>query len=867
MTRHRHLRFAWTMALGLLCPAMCRPDPARITDPTRPVCELGRDYAILQWFTSKPAATRVQLRPGSAPAGTLGPNGAPTAPWANARVRVVQGTAGERMAHRLRIGGLEPGRRYSYRIYDPAADPTGGERRWGAEPPWRREYSFSTLAPVGRKTIVRIPIKVLLMPNVWNVASACATAPHAPPPALMSDREIARIKDEYAIAARFLFINSHMRVWYDFHFYVDARIQRWGDEPAEGPPAYRGLPLCRSYGGEDYLGPGGGTFTILNTKQVATANDKPVAEPLPFVGQIEQAFPRRWNDALKRWDFYGSGGGTYGIDGWPDGIPGRSQFLGGSDTAWLVTHEFHHQMESLGAFSLANREDDRIVFDHFAPRRRTKKADGAWDEWVWSTSWKHGEHWDGIAYFDRMLTSVQWLRLHFGETMTVADADSDGVPDRDPRLPFDEVRFGSDPGKARTDGAMLDLDKAMLSSWAPAPLTATWDKTSLRLIRPAPRKRDSDGDGWADGVDPHPLYPWLPFNWPATPVLDGDASDWAGIPLSGRATFEGGEITFRQAHDDAAYYACIELKGPWQRLSIGLDGEGEGYYTTESTYAFEILSNDGPNGAILRPSGPNRCPGLEWRAGRNGAGLVTIEISIPNRDQGLWYWQGGGREVGASISGWTVDRKPFSVYEPYDLFYARMLERHGRESLPPDAPAEIQPGPGVREYRFDQGSGPWTVGSGWSIDGGAMAYSHGPEADNQLLLTGLNATDFDILAEFEAANDFHIGAWRPATTAPSNVTDYVVFLGGFGNARSAIRADGQEVGAEETGLTSGRHRVQFTRRDGRLWALLDGKPFLHGRDHDPAAAIDRLGFLGGWDGAQRIYRVLVRLDGPKGLGP
>lgn len=59
MTRHRHLRFAWTMALGLLCPAMCRPDPARITDPTRPVCELGRDYAILQWFTLHPTRTPV----------------------------------------------------------------------------------------------------------------------------------------------------------------------------------------------------------------------------------------------------------------------------------------------------------------------------------------------------------------------------------------------------------------------------------------------------------------------------------------------------------------------------------------------------------------------------------------------------------------------------------------------------------------------------------------------------------------------------------------------------------------------------------------------------------------------------------------
>jgi hypothetical protein len=42
--------------------------------------------------------------------------------------------------------------------------------------------------------------------------------------------------------------------------------------------------------------------------------------------------------------------------------------------------------------------------------------------------------------------------------------------------------------------------------------------------------------------------------------------------------------------------------------------------------------------------------------------------------------------------------------------------------------------------------------------------------------------------------------------------------------------------------------------------LLDGKPFIYGRDPTPAAEVDRLGFLGGWGGAQAIYRVRLRLD-------
>lgn len=827
-------KYMFLMNATLLCLCVRGPsvaDPARLVDPTRPVCELGRNYAVLQWFTRTPCETRLQLRPGTMPCNTPGSGGKPLPVWTGKSVRTIAGPPGRRTWHVLRIPGLEAGRRYSYRIYDPGADPSGVERRWGAEKPWRREYSFSTLAPTGRKTIIHIPVKVLLMPNVWNVASAYVGDAVAPPPPRMSSAEIQRIRDEYLVASRFLFVNSGMRVWYDFRIFVDDRVQRWGNEPDKATGPYKGLPLCRSYGGQDFVGPGGGDFTIVDTGNVQVKRTTSIYERFPYVGQIEQAFPRRWNPTKKAWEFYGSGGGTYGVDEWPAGIPGRSQYLGGSDTAWLATHEYHHQIESLGAFSLANREDDRVIFDHFFPRKREKKPDGTWEEWVWSTSWKHGEHWDGIAYFDRMLTPVQWLRLHFGETMTVEDADEDGIPDNDPRLPLDEKRFGSDPRRPRTDGLMLDLAKVQLSTWAPAPLTNTWDKAPLRLVRPAPRTKDSDGDGLPDTVDPYPLYPWQPFIWPATMVLDGKADDWDGIPVSGRTEGHGVTIEFRQAHDDAAYYACFTVHGPWQRLWVGLDGEGQGYYTTNSTYAFEIRAGTGAELATVRPSGANGCPGMRWKAGRASDGVDIVEVEIPNRGASLWFWQGGGREVGASVSAWTMDSKPLSIYEPYDLFYARMLERHGK-----------------------------VAGEGWVLRDGAMRYVGGPDTTNQLLLTDLDAVAFDLWVEFEAANDLHLGAWLPSTKAPDNMTDYVVFLGGFGNARSAIRAYGAEVGAEESGIGTGIHRAQFTRRAGSLWVLYDGKPFLFGRDPTPDVRVHRIGFLGGWGGAQVIHRVRLRVE-------
>jgi hypothetical protein len=271
-----------------------------------------------------------------------------------------------------------------------------------------------------------------------------------------------------------------MRYWVDFHIQVDDRWQRWGDAPKAGvDDFYQGWPVSRAYAGQDFAPPGGGAFTIVDTRDPTRATTAPVVEERPYAGQIEQAFVRRWNPNTQKWEFYTSGGGTLGVDGWPRGVPGRSQYLGGGDTAWLAAHEFHHQMESQGAFSFANREDDRIVFNHPSPRSRDN---------AWNTSGRHGEHWDVLAFWDRTLSPAQWLRIYFGYTTTTADRDEDGVPDDDSRLPLDEKRFGSDPRKPMTDGHLNDLAKIMLSTWAPAPLQYTFNKPPFPSVRPNPTR-------------------------------------------------------------------------------------------------------------------------------------------------------------------------------------------------------------------------------------------------------------------------------------------------------------------------------------------------------------------------------------------
>ncbi len=842
--------FLLLWAVGISQP---QGDTSPLYDPMRPVMEIGRDYVVLQYFTTTPCETRVQIRQSNLPATAWRPPDKRQDLWASA-VRTVYGEPGTRTYHRIRITGLKPGTRYYYRIYDPGAQPTAEERKWGAQPPWRREFAFATLAPAGYKTIIRLPVKVLLMPNVVNVQSAYANpnAPASPPPK-MSEQTLARIKEEYAVASRYFWVNSGMRLWVDFHIFVDDRWQRWGPEPEQAEGFYKGLPPCRAYAGVDFAPPGGGAFTIVDTQDITRVNFQPVYEPIPYAGQIEQAFPQRWNPQTQRWEYYASGGGTFGVDSFPDGYPARSQFLGGGDTAWLVTHEFHHQMESFGAFSLANREDERIVFNHPEPRARRTNPDGSVSVNAWNTAGRHGEHWNVMAYWDRTLTDAQWLRLYFGEAMIVRDRDGDGFPDDDPRLPLDERRFGSDPRKARTDGQMHDLQKAMLSTWAPAPLQNTFVKPAFQSRRPNPRHPDSDGDGLPDTIDPYPLYPWQPFVWYAPIRVDGDESDWQAIPPAGELEQEGRRLVYKHAHDGHHFYAMIRITGDWQRVYIGYDGEGEGIFSNKGTFAIELVNREQPE---LRTVWGNT-NGLVWKATRLRDQTTLYEISVPNGGDSPWFWQGGGREIGVSIDLYTREGTGYSAYEPYDLFYCRMLEALGK--LPPSAdPPPILSRENATRVLTPANAEGLKIGEGWQVQEGAWVYEGHPES--HLEIGGLNAREFDLWMEFEAVQDGILGAFLPTTTERNAGRDYIVFVGGYANTRTCLRLFGQEVGESDTLMTPGRHTLQLSRRNGYVWALMDGTPILWARDPNPQQPISVLAVIGGYSGKQRVYEIRYRVE-------
>lgn len=666
-----------------------------VVDPTRPVARITRDSVTLQYFTMEPCQTRVQIRRGDLPAAVvkwrLGEDDAAD-PWAAAGVRTIEGRGEPTTFHRVTIEGLDAGSRYYYRVFDPACTPTSEEIDWGAAAPWRREYAVSTLAADGMKTIIRYPVKVLLMPNVINVESAHdGTTVIATEPERFTTEQLDIIRAELDDAARFLFVNSHMRFWPDFQIYVDDRWQRWGPEPESTDDFYKGWPVCRSYAGEDYHQPGGGRFTIVDTTDPQRVTEDPIAEELVYPAQVEIAFPRRWKPEENRWWYYTSGGGTLGPDSLHRGIPGRSQFFGGYDTCWLMTHEFHHQMEGLGAISLAFREDDRIVYNHWSPRSRERGPDtapgreGVLARHPWTTSGPHGEHYDGMAYWDRTLTDAQWLRMLLGETIIVVDADEDGFPDDDPRLPLDEKRFGSSAASPSTDGRLGDLEKAMLSTWAPALVQVSFIKPTQLLPRPDPRSVDSDADGWPDDQDPAPLVPHEPFIWPMSATIDGDAGEWASIEPSGVIDAGDLRVEFRQSHDDTAWYGCIIARGPWVRLRIVHDGEGEGVYSMRGIQSFFVYN--GEPGRIS-PTFTGVSSDMVWKtARRDDDGAMVIEYSFRNWAPNGWFWRRGGRPIGTHIEVYDDEGAALSMYEPYRLFYCTMLERAGIEAAgEPSAP-------------------------------------------------------------------------------------------------------------------------------------------------------------------------------------
>ena len=620
------------------------------TVPEAPrVDSITSEGATIRYDTNVPATTKVMLRESPYPLRT-------PEKFVNGgfgKTRVVSRGAGQTTRHVLKLDSLKPASRYYYRLHMPGLRTIPGDG-------WSREYTINTLAGPGKTSFIRIPVLVLLLTNVIGADNLDGKAPQI---ASMSAEDIERYYlNRFREAQRFYWLNSSMRYWVDFDLRVDDTTYRKGAMPKAPPLWYLDLP------------------EMNHGKSIDKLKKSDGGEKL-FYGRVICEAVRRWNPQTKSWDFQGSGGGTHGIDNWPN--PASTQFLGGSDVAWLFCHEFKHQVESQYKISGLSREDDRMWFCHFSPKYDDPKTEKI--EWEWDTAGDHGEHWDGIAWQLRHLTRDQYMRNGFGELLSAADRDGDGIPDNAPRLPLDERRLGTSSTRLDTDGdGVGDVQELMASTWVTAMLAATRKRVSVPYIRPDPTKTDSDGDGLADGQDPYPIYackPEIPF---ATVNIDGDLSDWKThqeIAFNhhdlGPAR-EAVNIKVRASWDTKWLFYSLETRSPHRGISLVTDNDANGFYYGNDNIYLETNADGTLKNVRMHLCSRNRWPHFDNKhevlkkedirfASKQNGERQTIEIAFP-----MWKEIGLDPKPAEKVGLMVYIRLPsgaqVSVFEPYSIF-------------------------------------------------------------------------------------------------------------------------------------------------------------------------------------------------------
>ncbi len=388
-------------------------------------------------------------------------------------------------------------------------------------------------------------------------------------------------------------------------------------------------------------------MTFVDAKNSSQVSSTPVDDGFACQIDFSQAWPRQWDPVLKVWKFYVSGGKTAGADDLPQGVPARSQFLAGSDTAWLTTDEFHHQLESLGSLCLGNAEDDRIVSDKPSPRHRIARGDGTFNEQAWTTAGMHGELWDDLRFWDQQVSDCQWLRLGFGSTETVVDKDGDGFPDSDVRLPIDAKRF-----KALSSTAAYQAASAW--NWELVPVQPTWSKDYRGLSGINFFNMSGKTAAWVstlglmqyeDSLNGHSGQMPLGAGDVVPPMhvgLDADLGPWAAVAESGFINRKEMTVSYKQGYDQSGYFGLIIAKGLVGHIDVDLDGAEQGLFNSPGGVGFTITNlkpaagQAGPTSlpVSVKPTiGGTRgqMPWLTWKAARKDGGTLIFEFKNPER--------------------------------------------------------------------------------------------------------------------------------------------------------------------------------------------------------------------------------------------
>lgn len=503
--------------------------------------EVQQAEATLTWQSDLPAAATVHAvnaDPGRRLVWGQEPKEAMNQPTPGAKPLTL--VAAKRTTnHRFTITKLQPGTRYLAWV-DPAIR---GERS--------DKLAFYTLPPKGRTQYLRLNLVAAVFTNATQQRFAALEGAREPCPAAM----VERMRREMEETRRFYWINTGMRLLLNVDYLIT-------DE-------FIATPNDSAYG----VG-----FTESDEALLRKLVEREGKNPGDWDGRMFITMEKLWDERGKRWWYPASGGGTVGPEGEPG--MGKSAWKGGSHNGWLFCHEFGHQLDALYSYS----HGPEYLFNHPQP----------WDD----TAHRHGEHYDANAWllwqwagyvtrshqsrpFLKPSLGFRYLMNRWGRVVQTADADNDGIPDHAPEVPLDEERFGSSPRRADTDGdGLSDLTEAMACEGVNYGLNEIWAGEPA-THRCDPTKRDTDGDGQPDGVDPYPLYPIDP-NIRKAParlfVKLNDKAYVADFSLGWDSQF----LTIRMTSAEAP-----------REIKIMVDADDNGWYMGGDNFLFTVRPEGG----------------------------------------------------------------------------------------------------------------------------------------------------------------------------------------------------------------------------------------------------------------------------------
>lgn len=226
---------------------------------------------------------------------------------------------------------------------------------------------------------------------------------------------------------------------------------------------------------------------------------------------------------------------------------------------WLFTHELQHSI-------------DLVCYD----------KSGAGEMWHGDKpldfAIQAGEEFSYQAEILRNFKGYLKIKSPWGRVEHANDADGDHFPDNDPRLPMDEVRFGSDTTRADSDRDGLDdLAEFMAGIYCGS----------------NPQKADSDDDGIPDKADPFPLHRMSHEIPLFTPQWNDDWNTW--YLLTKELDFSSTKFLMSQPlnakiylnwDENYLYFGC-EMNAP-AKLHLDIDLLNDGWWHGKDNYRLVI---------------------------------------------------------------------------------------------------------------------------------------------------------------------------------------------------------------------------------------------------------------------------------------